>query len=106
MGIFSRVEIAYLPRFGMTYNASPYLNFGTPTIPNPIPNALTSKVTSQVLFAKVYDDFKFGIPIIPYIQGGAGATINSTSGNASVTLAPGFMLNSLIMIAPRPLPGK
>lgn len=76
-GFFSRIEIEYLNRGKLDYNANPVLAFPA-IIADQVTNKLTSDVKNQTLLAKIYYDMDLHIPVIPYIQVGAGLSRNET----------------------------
>lgn len=79
-GLFNRFEIEYSQRTNLSYNSTPFLNFGVPVTPNQI----NSTVDNYTLLLKGYTDIDLGYRLVPFIQVGAGADINGTSGSAAV----------------------
>lgn len=81
-GILSRAEIAYYYRSNFQYNANPFLITDPPQPADA--NFINSDIDNNTVLLKVYDDFNFGSPFVPYIQVGAGVAINSISANSIV----------------------
>lgn len=78
-GILSRVELQYLHRGDVDYNANPFL-LSPPIV---IPNSINSTYSNDVVYLKAYYDFNLGYPVQPYIQGGGGLSFNHITGNAT-----------------------
>lgn len=84
-GLFSRIEIEYVNRGKIHYNVDPVLIFPPPFAPY-ITNKLTSTVKNQTLLGKIYYDIDLRLPIIPYIEAGAGISRNQTKTNGTFAI--------------------
>lgn len=81
-GFLSRAEIAYYYRPNFEYNANPFL-ITDPAQPANA-NSITSDIDNHTILLKIYNDFNFGSPFIPYIQAGVGVAFNSISANSNL----------------------
>lgn len=82
--ISPRVEVAYLPRIDLDYDANPFLQG--------IDSSINSSIDSHLILFKVYNDFEFcNFPLIPYIEGGIGRAWSKVESNSVVSLFPGLL---------------
>ncbi len=84
LGPISRLEVDYLYAGDADYNANPAQNLGAQDLKSTLQ-------TNTVLF-KIYHDFDFDSPVIPYIFAGVGLSVNKTDGTtteAGVTKSAG-----------------
>lgn len=82
---FSRIAVEYTYTPNMGYDASPFLNSSNGPLK---PSEISAKTSSNLLLLKVYNDFKIQKRWYPYIDGGAGIAVNSTSANGNVLSNP------------------
>lgn len=82
--ISPRIEVAYLPRMDLEYNANPFLQG--------LDSSINSSIDSHTVLFKLYNDFEFyDFPLIPYVEGGIGKVWTEINSNSTVDLFPGII---------------
>lgn len=82
--ISPRVEVAYLPRIDLNYDANPFLQG--------VDSSINSTIDSHTILFKLYNDFEFcNFPLIPYIEGGIGRSYTKVESDSTINLLPGLL---------------
>lgn len=73
-----RIEVAFMPIRNIAYNSDPFL-VG-------IPSTINSDIDIYPVLFKIYWDFDYGWRLIPYLQAGAGVSLNHTESDSTITI--------------------